>query len=236
MAREIFDNYVEVSFDGHEQAVFKFDQFTLNYKQYFPADRSLPVLDIGIGRGEMLTCMRNWELPYQGVDISPSTVRFCQSLGLKCDQVDDTADWLRSHRGEFAVVTCLDVLEHVPRDSTIDFLKAIRTSLRQGGVAIVQVPNLQSPFGYLHHFNDFTHVSGFVEHSLGQVLLAAGFTNFEFHGFEDIYYRGVKASIRKALRFVLRRAVRFMRLVNGNPNPAILDPVLYVVARRPAGE
>lgn len=229
--KEIFDNYIETSFDGREQVPFKLSQFNNNYRTWFPNDKSKSVLDIGIGRGEMLTCMRNWGYAYQGVDISPSTVRFCQALGLNCLVVEDTQSWLVENQGKFSLVTCLDVLEHVPRNQTIGFLKAIRASLTSDGQAIIQVPNLQSPFGYLHHFNDFTHVSGFVEHSLAQVLLAAGFKEMVFYGYEEIYKTGAKQSIQKAMRWVYHRAVRFLRALNSNPNPAILNPVFYVVAR-----
>lgn len=228
--KEIFDNYIETSFDGFEQAEFKFRQFEFNYAKYLPKEQSSSVLDIGIGRGEMLTCMRDWGFNYQGIDISPSTVRFCQSLDLKCEFVEDTSTWLLRHRETFSLITCLDVLEHVPRDQTIEFLKAIRSSLCDGGQVIIQVPNLQSPFGYLHHFNDFTHVSGFVEHSLAQVLKAAGFGQYEFNGFEEIYTSGLKPFIKKSTRNIFRKIVRIMRRVNGNPNPAILDPIIYVVA------
>lgn len=230
--KEIFDNYVETSFDGFKQAKFKFKQFEINYKNYFPADKSSFVLDIGIGRGEMLSCMRDWGFNYQGVDISSSTVRFCQLLNLKCQTVEDTAAWLFENQENFTLITCLDVLEHVPRDQTIGFLKAIRASLCNGGQVIIQVPNLQSPFGYLHHFNDFTHVSGFVEHSLAQVLLAAGFREFEFHGFEEITRPGIKSIIRKSIRHIYRIIIRFARVINANPNPKILDPVMYAVIKK----
>jgi 2-polyprenyl-3-methyl-5-hydroxy-6-metoxy-1,4-benzoquinol methylase len=230
--KEIFDNYVETSFDSFEQATFKFKQFKINYYKYFPKDKSSRILDIGIGRGEMLTCMRDWGLNYQGIDISPSTVNFCKSLKLKCEVTEDTAAWLHSNNGKFSLITCLDVLEHVPRDQTIDFLKGIHSSLAPGGLVIIQVPNLQSPFGYLHHFNDFTHVSGFVEHSLGQVLLTAGFREFEFHGFEEIFATNFKQIIRVILRFFYRKVVRFLRAINANPNPLILDPVMFVLAHK----
>lgn len=230
--KEIFDNYVETSFDDSGQASFKFGQFDFNYYKFFPKDKSSKVLDIGVGRGEMLSCMRNWGFDYQGVDISPSTVKFCQAIDLNCQVTDDTAVWLQKNAEVFLLVTCLDVLEHVPRDQTIQFLKSIRACLQADGKAIIQVPNLQSPFGYLHHFNDFTHVSGFVEHSLSQVLIAAGFKKFEFHGFEEIYQITLKSSIKKIFRWMYRKLVRFLRLLNCNPNPKILDPVMYVVAHK----
>lgn len=227
--KQIFDNYVEISFEGRQPSALKRTQFEYNYKSHFPAQGAAVTLDIGIGRGEMLACMRDWGCDYQGIDISPSTVALCQSLQLRCEVVADPAEWLRQHPGAFDVITCLDVLEHVPREQVIGFLEAMRVALKSGGRAIIQVPNLQSPYGYLHHFNDFTHVSGFVEHSLTQVLLAGGFRRPHFSGFEEVCGSGVKATIKKVLRYFYRRAVRLARTVNANPNPEILDPVFYCV-------
>lgn len=229
--KEIFDNYIETSFDGREQAQSKILQFELNYLSHFPT-KPAKTLDIGIGRGEMLSCMKNWGMDYQGIDISPSTVRLCQAMGLKCDVTDDSVDWLKKHEGHFQTITCLDVLEHVPREHTIEFAKAIKNALTEDGKAIIQVPNLQSPYGYLHHFNDFTHVSGFVEHSLAQVLLAAGFSKMTFFGFEEIYQKNARFTIKKILRYFYRKSVYFLRSINSNPNPKILDPVMYVIAQR----
>ncbi len=230
--KEIFDNYVETSFDGNQQATFKFEQFEKNYKKYFPSNLDSSVLDIGIGRGEMLTCMRDWGYAYQGVDISPSTVHFCKKLNLNCEVTENTTQWLNNNNEKFSLITCLDVLEHVPRDQTIGFLAALRASLKKDGVAIIQVPNLQSPYGYLHHFNDFTHVTGFVEHSLSQVLLAAGFKTYAIQGFEEVYPSTLKQRIRLMIRFFYRRTVRFFRMINNNPNPEVLDPVMFALVKK----
>lgn len=230
--KEIFDRYIETSFDGRHQAAFKLKQFEFNYRPFFPAPSSpARTLDIGIGRGEMLSCMKAWGYDYLGIDISPSTVTYCAGLGLNCECTQDTISWLKEHRNQYALITLLDVLEHVPREQTIDFLTAIKSALIPGGLAIIQIPNLQSPFGYLHHFNDITHVVGFVEHSLSQVLLAAGLANHQFLGFEEFVESDLKMRAKKVLRSLLHRAVRFMRAINGNPNPRILHPVMYVLAR-----
>ena len=230
--QEIFEKYIENSFDSHHQANFKFSQFELNYKKYFKKSVSLNTLDIGVGRGEMLSCMKKWGHNYHGIDISPSTVNFCKKLDLSCELVDDTEFWLNNHQKQFDIITCLDVLEHIPKEHLINFLKSIRNSLNKDGIAIFQVPNLQSPFGYLHHFNDITHVCGFVEHSLNQVLLSVGFNNLTFFGFEEFYEKTPKILLKIILRFFYRKLIRFLRTINANPNPRILDPVISVVAYR----
>ena len=59
--KDIFYSYVENAFGEYKQAEFKFKQFKNNYSQFFPIDKNARLLDIGIGRGEMLTCMKDWE-------------------------------------------------------------------------------------------------------------------------------------------------------------------------------
>jgi len=230
--QEIFENYIDNSFDGHYQADFKLRQFDLNYKKYFNKCVASRVIDIGVGRGEMLSCMKQWADNYHGIDISPSTVDFCKKLDLSCELVDDTEFWLKNHQNQFDIITCLDVLEHIPKERLIQFVEAIRNSLIKDGLAIFQVPNLQSPFGYLHHFNDITHISGFVEHSLNQVLLSARFNKMSYYGFEELYEKTPKIILKKILRYFYRKIIRFLRTINANPNPKILDPVFFAVVYR----
>ncbi len=229
--QKIFDTYIENAFEDHSQAYFKILQFEHNYKNLFssvsPDDK---VLDIGVGRGEMLSCMKKWGFEYLGIDISPSTVAFCQSLGLNSTLVSSTQDFLKQNLARFKVITCLDVLEHVPREQVVEFLSSIREALTSDGLLILQVPNLQSPFGYLHHFNDITHVNGFVEHSLRQVLMTSGFSSYAFGSFEEVIGSGIKLYIFRSVQRLFRRFIRFLRWLNSNPNPRILSPVIFVVA------
>lgn len=233
---EVFETYVDNAFNNHEQATIKFKQFEFNYKKEFPEDKSSKVLDIGVGRGEMLTCMKSWGFEnYLGVDISPSTIQFCKKLKLNCEQTNDTIKWLNAHPEEFDMITLLDVLEHFKKDDVISMLKALRNSLKNNGKLIIQVPNLQAPDGQLHRYNDFTHEIGFVEHSLKQVLLVSGFTKFNFFGFEDKFIDD-SFSLKKSFIFILRfcfwKFVRVSRRVSGNLNPEILHPVFYVVVNK----
>jgi 2-polyprenyl-3-methyl-5-hydroxy-6-metoxy-1,4-benzoquinol methylase len=100
------------------------------------------VLDVGVGRGEMLTLMRKWGYDYQGIDISPSTIKFCKNLDLNCERVDSSTEWLYQNKSNFDLITCLDVIEHIPKDQLLDFLESCRFALRDNGKAIFQVPNL----------------------------------------------------------------------------------------------
>ena len=234
--KEIFETYVENAFRSFEQDQTKVAQFNLNYRCHFPQDRHVAVLDVGIGRGEMLTCMKDWGYSnYLGIDISPSTVNFCSSLGLNCVLIEDTAKWLLQRPKLFAVITLLDVLEHIPKNEVVSFLRSIFTSLIPGGTLIVQVPNLQSPEGFLHRYNDITHEVGFVEHSLEQVLIVSGFSAISFFGFEQMVFPGLNQQVKKLLRYAYWKKIRFNRWITSNHNPKILHPVLSTIASKGAG-
>lgn len=231
--KEVFDTYIDNAFGEYKQALFKFPQFEHNYKKFFPENKDVALLDIGIGRGEMLTCMRNWGYSnFLGLDISVSTVTYCKSLGLPCLQVSDTTSWLKENESSFDLITLLDVLEHIKKEDVVSFLTALKNSLKPGGVLIIQVPNLQAPDGNLHRYNDITHEVGYIEHSLAQVLIVAGFDSFEFSGFEEFVFGGWKESIIKKLRTLYWKYVKLTRAVSGNLNPLILNPVFFAVVRK----
>ncbi len=228
--REIFDLYIENSFGEEKQAEFKFKQFELNYQKYFPSNKNSKILDIGIGRGEMLSCFEKWGYKnYLGIDISPSTIKFCKSIGLNCELAEDTNLYLRNNKDAFELITLIDVLEHIPREDVVTFLRDINNALKKGGVLIIQVPNLQAPDGQLQMYNDITHMVGYIEHSLQQVLITAGFSKFHFQGFEVITGINMKCFINKLLRIIYWKTVRFSRKINNNINPKILNPVFSAI-------
>ena len=62
------------------------------------------------------------------------------------------------------------ILEHVPKDGVLDFLQAIATAVRPGGVAIVDVPNMDWLFAGHERYMDFTHEVGFTQELLQQTV------------------------------------------------------------------
>lgn len=231
--KEVFDDYTANNFGAEKQAQIKFSQFEINYREYFPTNCEAHLLDIGIGLGEMLSLMRKWNYAnYSGIDISPSTVRFCNGLGLNAILVEDTISYLQTQIEQYDLITLLDVLEHIKKERIIPFLKAIKLALKKGGRLIIQVPNLQAPDGQLHRYNDITHEIGFIEHSLAQVLICAGFSNFKFVGFEELALDTPRDYAKKFVRSIHWFIVRALRAANGNLNPKILNPVFSAIVQR----
>lgn len=229
---EIFDQYVEVSFGKLEQDQKKLLQIEHNYGRFFSKyGKDAKVLDMGIGRGEMLTSFGKWGFSnHLGIDISSSTIAFCSKLGLNCLFVENPAAWLAQRPGEYSVICLLDVLEHIPKNETIDLLKVLKSALTDDGILIIQVPNMQANHSNLHMYQDFTHFAGFSEHSLNQVLRAAGFKSVEFHGMENQIGLPLLNYPRRFARFVIWTWTNLSRKIQGTLNPRILHPVFYAVA------
>jgi cyclopropane fatty-acyl-phospholipid synthase-like methyltransferase len=137
---------------------------------------------------------------------------------------------LRGNEKTFDLITLLDVLEHIKKEEIVPFLKALKGSLKPGGMLIVQVPNMQAPDSQLHRYNDFTHEVGFIENSLRQTLQVSGFSNCSIYGFEDSVSLKIREKVRLILRQLFWSYVRLLRKINGNLSPEILYPVFYAVA------
>jgi len=209
-AKDVFDNYLFNAFDEEKQ-----------------------LLNIGIGRGEMLSCMKEWGyINYNGVDISKSIVDFCKSLDLNCELTDKTENWLENKKNAFDLITLLDVIEHIQKPNLFNFLKSVKNSLTENGILIIQTPNMQSPDPNLHRYNDITHEIGFNEHSLKQTLISVGFKDIRFFGFETIISNNLISRIQKFLRSLYWLKIRCNRRINCNLNPKILNPVFFVVAKK----
>lgn len=228
--REIYDRYLDHNFGTREPNEYKSHWFAHNYRSLLPADRATPMLDVGPGLGEWLDCVKQWGYDgASGIDLSPQVVEHCRARGHVVELVADTTRWLDAHSGAYGVITLLDVLEHVPREETVALLSALRRALAPDGKLIVQVPNAQNPDGLLYRYGDFTHTAGFTEYSLTQVFRAAGFSRWQFAGFEFLPWQGRRASLHRALRRIYYRWVHFRRTLDANLDPAVLHPVMYAV-------
>jgi 2-polyprenyl-3-methyl-5-hydroxy-6-metoxy-1,4-benzoquinol methylase len=143
-----------------------------------PADRTLPVLDIGCGYGFALRALRNLGFTQlQGLEISAEQAERCRKAGFAVVVTENTIEWLKQHPGQFAFIVLLDVLEHVPIQFQIDLMRAVYAALAPGGKVVLTVPNANAILFGRWRYNDYTHFSSFTEHSLYFVLKNAGFEN-----------------------------------------------------------
>lgn len=180
--QQVYEVYRSSGFSDTDQA-----SVAEGYGQLVPLfDRDLaaPLLDFGCGGGEFLEFLRTRGFTnLHGIDRSAQQVQRCHERGLsQVEGVSDSLAWLSSRRGKFATIVLNDVLEHIAKPEIVTTLEALGGALRDDGQLIVKVPNAANVFGMVARYLDFTHEVAFTEHSLRQVLLAAGFEGVELLG------------------------------------------------------
>ena len=202
------------------------------------------ILDAGCAQGNYLEMLsRVGFTNLTGVDLSEQLLadarrRLPQAQLIRAD----IREWLQEARsGSFEVVLFHDVLEHLPREDTIEVLRGFYRLLAPGGRLSVRVPNMSCLIASNCMAIDFTHVTHFTEFSLLQVLETAGFDprqiDFLFQAPRLFWsWRKPHRAIFRLLnrgRWHLNRIVHqvLYMLVDSVP-PSQFDPNLIAVARK----
>jgi O-antigen chain-terminating methyltransferase len=85
-------------------------------------------------------------------------VQRCRAKGLTRVEVGDGAGYLeRLDAGSVGAVFAAQVIEHLPYDELLRFLRAALAALPQDGVLILETVNPHSPQGLKHFWIDPTH-------------------------------------------------------------------------------
>jgi 2-polyprenyl-3-methyl-5-hydroxy-6-metoxy-1,4-benzoquinol methylase len=168
----------------HDDSDAHFEQEVTNagnwLSTYWPRDRSAPVLDIGCGTGFVVASFQRAGFQSaEGIDSDRGQVKLAQARNLPVVHVPvvQTEEWSKKRRGRYALVTAIDVLEHIPRQHQLDFLQGVYDLLRPGGMFICRVPNAYSSVASVSRYDDWTHCISFTHRSLDFVLYNTGFSN-----------------------------------------------------------
>lgn len=115
------------------------------------------ILDIGCGGGYTLHLLSQFGKIY-GIDVESEAVLNCQKRGFENITSVKAADSVPFKSESFDVITCLDVLEHIPNDEK--YLEEIYRLLKMGGHAILFVPAFPILWSQLdingHHYRRYT--------------------------------------------------------------------------------
>ncbi len=146
------------------------------YLPYFSGKKS--VLDIGCGRGEFLSLMKDNDINAQGVDIYEPYTDYCNMKGLKASCGDGTAflAGLESVDGIFVG----QVVEHLQTHEIIRLCNTAYEKLEEGGCIIIETPNPTSLAIYTHAFYiDPSHIKPVHPLTMKYYLEKAGFRNID---------------------------------------------------------
>jgi SAM-dependent methyltransferase len=135
-----------------------------------------PVLDVGCGRGELLSLLRAAGIEARGVDADADMVAYARGEGLDVEQADLLAHLEGLDEGSLGGVFAGQVVEHLPPPALIRFLELAHRALRPGGLLVLETINPLSPIALRHYYADLTHAQPLVPETLELLVRKAGFS------------------------------------------------------------
>ena len=189
------------------------------------------VVDIGCGRGEFLSLLKDARVSARGVDTNREMIAEARARGL--DVVEgDALDYLASlPNASIGGAIASQVIEHLEPSYVVKLLSVAFNKLRPGAPIVLETIN---PACWLAFFSsylrDFTHVWPVHPETLQYLMQAAGFSRVEIRyteqapdsvrmrGIDPASFTGVDAATSRALKTIAEAS---------NANASILNSLLF---------
>jgi len=208
-------------------------QFELNYEKFISSLKKAKILDVGCGAGHFLYYLeKKGFIDFLGIDISPQQVEFCkENITLRVKEAD-AFEFLQGKESAFEAIVANDLLEHIPKEETIPFLKLVHAALRDRGIFLSRTPNMGNPFSLYPRYKDFTHETGFTDRSLYQVLWTAGFRDIRILPYRNYPERSLKRILEAMAARLTHFAIVKLFQIQGFAAPQVLSSLLMGAARK----
>ncbi|MHB8240365.1 MAG: class I SAM-dependent methyltransferase [Solirubrobacteraceae bacterium] len=116
-----------------------------------------PVLDVGCGRGELLSLLAGEGIAATGVDADPGMVARCTALGLQATLGDVNEHLEGLQDSSLGTIFCAQVIEHLPHAELQRMLELSLRKLRPGGLFIAETVNPHRISSMKTFWVDLTH-------------------------------------------------------------------------------
>jgi SAM-dependent methyltransferase len=157
----------------------------LNDLKTDPGDRPRWV-DLGCGKGEFCSLLREWGWDAEGVDGSPGAVHACRARGIEVTRAD-VFEYLEA-RPEVPVggISAIQLIEHLPRRAWVHLFQEIHRALGPGGALLLETINGQNAEAVADYFiADVTHTWPGHPETLKLMAEHAGFEKVEVRFVND---------------------------------------------------
>jgi SAM-dependent methyltransferase len=138
-----------------------------------------PVLDVGCGRGEFLSLLKEEGIEARGVDLDADMAAFCREQDLAVEHADGLSYLSGLEEGSLGGIFAAQFVEHLPPARLAGFLDLAASRLRPKGVLVLETINPLSLFALRNYFADLTHEQPLVPETLTLLVRQAGFAEAE---------------------------------------------------------
>jgi SAM-dependent methyltransferase len=145
-----------------------------------PTEDGPRVVDVGCGRAEWLTLLRDEGVEARGVDANADFVAAGRAAGLDVVPGDAVAYLGGLAEGSLDLVTAFHLTEHLDTETLLALFEAARHALRPGGRLLLETPNPTNlTMGACNFYLDPTHRSPMPPALTAFLVEASGFTDVE---------------------------------------------------------
>ncbi|MDH4257811.1 MAG: methyltransferase domain-containing protein [Candidatus Aminicenantes bacterium] len=236
--KSLFDDYFSSIFShsnvfSEKEYENSLAQFELNYEKFLPSLKKAKILDVGCGAGHFLYYLeKKGFADFIGIDISPQQVGFCRENITQRVKEADVFEFLQGKENAFDAIVANDLLEHIPKEETVHFIKLVHAALRDKGIFLVRTPNMGNPFSVYPRYKDFTHEAGFTDRSLYQVFWTAGFRDIRILPYRNYSVGSLKRVLESRLARLTLLVITKLFQIQGFVAPQVLSSLLMGAARK----
>lgn len=158
------------------------------------------VLEIGCGRGAMLTLMKDAGIPSYGLDSSETSVAYCRKKDLSVIQGDALQHLKGLDAASLGGIFCAHMIEHLEPKNAMDLMREAYRVIKKGGTFVIITPNAKDLRTTERFWLDITHVRPYPEKLVKALLVAQGFNKITIR--EDA--EPSKNILERMLKYFLR--------------------------------
>tara|TARA_Y100001938_G_scaffold137608_1_gene202034 strand:+ start:1519 stop:2604 length:1086 start_codon:yes stop_codon:yes gene_type:complete len=132
-----YKEVIRASAFSEEMRQFRSNQFKEFVKKYSLKNKK--VIEIGCGKGEFVSLMRDAGTNAYGIEYSPESVEECRKSGLNVTKhyIEDSKE--RLPNSPYDCFFIMNFFEHLPDPNSV--LRALHNSLSDDGLGLIEVPN-----------------------------------------------------------------------------------------------
>jgi O-antigen chain-terminating methyltransferase len=170
---------IYLSFEDHFRGTG--ESIHARVREYVPIFRGAAgVVDLGCGRGEFLSALKEAGITARGVDMNGEMVAVARQRGLEAVRADALA-YLRSTPDEsIGGLIAIQVVEHLEPAYLIDLLETAARKMRPGAPIVIETINAACWLAFFSSYlRDFTHLRPVHPETLQYLLRASAFERVE---------------------------------------------------------
>ena len=177
---------------------------------------TLPILELGAGRGELQALLRERKIPSYGVDTDRAMVEASTARGADVRLGDGIAHLRSAAERSLGGVIAIQVIEHLPNEVLRELIAQAKRAVCPGGKVIFETINPQSVLALSsNYFRDPTHVMPIHPDTIKYQMELLGFRDCEVRYLSRVP-DGARLSEISVEPFMTPRWAAAMERINGN--------------------